>query len=232
MQWTIHQVDQQYIDGKLVPTTAHWRCSHSEGAYSGSVYSTASVQGLTDLSIESVLNFLWANGVDKDSAEQACMSQVNQNRASSLILNNSLNVDAPKTAIEELKAKAYECIDKWHQESMLKLTGEPTQVEQTTWDGKVGIAEAIQSNKQLTNLQLAYLTSKAVTPDQYPAYAVAVMSKASAYWALVGIADKVRSDCKNRISVAKTEEEINNATEQNIQECNAALQAAIKSMGG
>lgn len=227
MQWIIHQIDQAYKDGKLVPTTAHWRCEHTENDLSGSLYSTASVDGLTDLSIESVLDFIWANGVDKDSAESACKSQIAANRAASLILNNAVNVPAPSTPIEKLKKDAYECIDKWHQDSMLKLTGEPTQVEQTTWDGKVGIAEAIKSGAPLTSLQLAYLQSKAVTPDQYTAYAVSVMTKASAYWALVGIADKVRSDCKDRIVAATTEEEVNNATEQNIAQCNAALQAVI-----
>jgi hypothetical protein len=76
MQWTIHQIDQQYVNGKLVPTTAHWRCSHTEGEFSGSVYSTASVAGLTDLSLDAVLAHLWSNGVSKDATEAACRQQI------------------------------------------------------------------------------------------------------------------------------------------------------------
>lgn len=76
MQWTIHQIDQTYLDGKLVPTTAHWRCTHTEGEYSGSVYGTASVQGLTDLSLDSVLDHIWKNGVPKEASESNCKRQI------------------------------------------------------------------------------------------------------------------------------------------------------------
>jgi hypothetical protein len=76
MQWTISQIDQQYRDGKLVPTTIHWRVSHTEGEFSGSVYSTASAEGLTDLTLDAVLAHLWASGVNKDSAESACKAQI------------------------------------------------------------------------------------------------------------------------------------------------------------
>lgn len=76
MQWIIHQIDQQYKDGKLIPTTAHWRCSHTEGEFSGSVYSTAPVEGLADLNIDTVLAYLWANGVSKEAAESAVQQQI------------------------------------------------------------------------------------------------------------------------------------------------------------
>ena len=46
MQWIIHQIDQQYTSGKLLPTTIHWRCSHEEDEHSGTVYGTASAAGL------------------------------------------------------------------------------------------------------------------------------------------------------------------------------------------
>lgn len=80
MQWIIHQIDQQYKNGVLVPTTAHWRCTHTEGDFSGSVYSTASVEGLTDLSLNSVLAHLWANGVSKEATEHACKQQAEEAR--------------------------------------------------------------------------------------------------------------------------------------------------------
>ena len=231
MQWIIHQIDQVYREGRLAPTTAHWRCEHTENNLSGSVYGTASVEGLADLSVESALEFIWVNGVNKDLTEDACKSQISANRASSLILNGSIKVTTPSTPIGKLKYEAYECIDKWHQDSMLRLTGEPTQVEQTTWDGKVGIAETILSNTPLTPLQLTYLKTKGIKEDQYTDYANSVMTKAQAYWSLIGIADKVRSDCKNRIGSAATEEEVNKATEQNITQCNAAIEAALKFIG-
>lgn len=76
MQWTISQIDHQYADGKLVPTTAHWRCTHTEGEFSGSVYGTASVAGLTDLNLDAVLAHLWANGISKEATEEACRQQI------------------------------------------------------------------------------------------------------------------------------------------------------------
>ena len=85
MQWTIHQIDQQYENGQLVPTTAHWRCSHTEGEFGGTVYSTASVRGLTDLKLDSVLSHLWANGVDKQATEQACQAQLEHQRTQASI---------------------------------------------------------------------------------------------------------------------------------------------------
>jgi hypothetical protein len=230
MQWIIHQIDQAYKDDHLVPTTAHWRCEHTENGLAGRVYGTTSVDGLTDLSAKSVLDWIWGNGLDRESTERVCKSQIAASRAASLILNAKTAVPTPSTPIDILKHDAYICIDKWHQDSMLKLTGEPTQVEQTTWDGKVGIAESVFSNKLLTALQVTYLKAKGVREDQYLAYATSVMSKAKAYWALIGIADKVRSDCKNRIAAATTEDEVNLATEQNIAQCNMAVEEAIKPM--
>lgn len=231
MQWIIHQIDQVYKDGKLVPTTAHWRCTHSEGEFTGSVYSTASVEGLTDVSLDAVLAHIWAHGVDKVATEAACKSQIASNRASSLILNGAVNVPTLSTPVDKLKAAAYKCIDDWHQDSLLKLTGSPTPTEMATWDGKVSIATAIKTNTPLTQLQTEYLLKKGVTQDQYPAYAEAVMANAKAYWGLAGMADKVRSDCKNRINIATSEDAVNKATETNIAQCQAAFQAALKAIG-
>lgn len=232
MQWIIHQIDQTYKNGQLVPTTAHWRCTHTEGEFTGSVYNTASVEGLTDVSLEAVLDHIWAHGVDKVAAEAACKSQIAANRASSLILNGVVKVPNPSTPVEKLKEVAYKCIDDWHQDSLLKLTGSPTPTEMATWDGKVSIANAIKTNTPLTPLQTEYLLKKGVPPAQYPAYAEAVMANAKAYWGLAGIADKVRSDCRNRINIATSEDEVNKATETNIAQCKAAFQAALEAIRG
>lgn len=61
----------------------HWQCWGSDGEYSGSVYSTCTVPvpgdpftPYADLTQEQVLGWIWANGVDKDSAEAAVAQQI------------------------------------------------------------------------------------------------------------------------------------------------------------
>jgi len=64
--------------------TAHWQCNGVDGDYSGSVYSTCSfpvVQGeafvpYADLTLETVLGWIWANGVDKAATEAAVEQQI------------------------------------------------------------------------------------------------------------------------------------------------------------
>jgi hypothetical protein len=61
----------------------HWTCSGTDGTYNGSVYSTCSVPAPTgtfipyaDLTQDIVLGWIWASGVDKDSAEAAVQTQI------------------------------------------------------------------------------------------------------------------------------------------------------------
>jgi hypothetical protein len=64
--------------------TIGWRCSGTDGDYSGSVYSTVSLPAAdpasfipyADLTQDIVLGWVWANGVDKDSAEAAVAQQI------------------------------------------------------------------------------------------------------------------------------------------------------------
>lgn len=63
--------------------TAGWRCTGTDGDYTASVYSTCSFPapdgGFTpyaDLTQDQVLGWCWANGVDKDSAEAAVQTQI------------------------------------------------------------------------------------------------------------------------------------------------------------
>ncbi|NBW19556.1 MAG: hypothetical protein EBR82_67440, partial [Caulobacteraceae bacterium] len=59
-------------EGKDYVITVHWTCNGTDGTYNASVYSTCSlpvVQGETfipyqDLTLEIVLGWIWANGVD------------------------------------------------------------------------------------------------------------------------------------------------------------------------
>jgi hypothetical protein len=68
-----------------VVLTAGWRCSGVDGLYSGTVYSTCSFpqpeEGGTfipyqDLTQIQVLNWCWANGVNKDATEAAVQAQI------------------------------------------------------------------------------------------------------------------------------------------------------------
>ena len=78
--WNISQLDRQTSDGFV--TTAHWQANATDGNYSASVYSTCSWSDGTatipyaDLTKETVLGWIWANGVDKDAVEAALAAQI------------------------------------------------------------------------------------------------------------------------------------------------------------
>ena len=84
--WNVSQLDclPQSAEGADYVVTAHWQCNGSDGTYSGSVYSTCSfpvVQGesfvpYADLTLDTVLGWIWANGVDKDATEAAVEQQI------------------------------------------------------------------------------------------------------------------------------------------------------------
>jgi len=74
----------QTAEGADYVVTAHWQCTGVDGAYTGQVYSTTSfpvVQGesfvpYADLTLETVLGWIWANGVDKAATEAAVEGQI------------------------------------------------------------------------------------------------------------------------------------------------------------
>jgi hypothetical protein len=78
--WNISQLDRQTSDGFV--TTAHWQANATDGDYSASAYSTCSWSDGTatipyaDLTKETVLGWIWANGVDKDATEAALNDQI------------------------------------------------------------------------------------------------------------------------------------------------------------
>ena len=78
--WNISQLDRQTSDGFV--TTAHWQATATDGDYSASVYSTCSWSEGTatipyaDLTQETVLGWIWANGVDKDAVEASLAAQI------------------------------------------------------------------------------------------------------------------------------------------------------------
>ena len=83
--WTVTQMDcYPQAEGQTdVVFTVHWTCAGTDGTYNGSVYSTCSVPAPTgafipyaDLTQDIVLGWIWANGVDKASAEAAVQTQI------------------------------------------------------------------------------------------------------------------------------------------------------------
>jgi hypothetical protein len=83
--WTVSQLDcyPQYDNQTDVVFVVHWRLTGTDGNHTGTVYSTASVPAPTDsftefadLTQEQVLGWIWSSGVDKDSAEAAVQTQI------------------------------------------------------------------------------------------------------------------------------------------------------------
>ena len=78
--WTISQLDRQTSDGFV--TTAHWQATAVDGEHSASIYATCSWSDGTptvpyaDLTKETVLGWIWANGVDKTATEAALAAQI------------------------------------------------------------------------------------------------------------------------------------------------------------
>ena len=83
--WTVTTMDfYPQAEGQTdVVFTVHWTLVGTQDIYNGSVYSTCGVPAPTgtftpyaDLTQDQVLGWIWANGVDKDSAEAAVQAQI------------------------------------------------------------------------------------------------------------------------------------------------------------
>jgi hypothetical protein len=83
--WTISNLDRQTSDGFVY--CAHWQANATDGDYSASVISTCSWSEGTatiayaDLTKETVLGWIWANGVDKDAVEASLAAQIAEQKA-------------------------------------------------------------------------------------------------------------------------------------------------------
>jgi len=83
IKWSIPNLERHTADGFVY--TAHWRCTASDGDFSASSYGTA---GFTydasspdfvpydQLTEEQVLQWVWADGVDKDATEAALQANI------------------------------------------------------------------------------------------------------------------------------------------------------------
>ena len=78
--WNISQLDRQTSDGFV--TTAHWQATATDGNYSASAYSTCSWQSgaptipYDSVTMQEVLDWCWAGGVDKDAVEASLAAQI------------------------------------------------------------------------------------------------------------------------------------------------------------
>jgi hypothetical protein len=78
--WKITQTDYLVADGFI--TTAHWTATATDETYTASVYSTCSFAAATpaipyaSVTEAEVLNWCWANGVDKTATEASLQSQI------------------------------------------------------------------------------------------------------------------------------------------------------------
>jgi hypothetical protein len=78
--WTISTLERETSNGFV--TTAHWQATAVDGDYTASIYSTCSWASGTptipyaQVTMAEVLNWVWANGVDKASTEAALAANI------------------------------------------------------------------------------------------------------------------------------------------------------------
>ena len=77
--WNINQTDYETANGFI--TTAHWNCTAVDGEYSASVYGTCGFTGTptipyAQVTMAEVLDWCWANGVDKDAIEASLAANI------------------------------------------------------------------------------------------------------------------------------------------------------------
>ena len=78
--WTITQTDYQTATGFI--TTAHWTATQVDEGYTASIWSTCSWQPGTptipyaSVTMQEVLDWCYAAGVDKDATEAALAQQI------------------------------------------------------------------------------------------------------------------------------------------------------------
>ena len=80
VNWTISTLDRNVATGFV--NVAHWQATAVDGEHAASIYSTCSWADGTvntpydQLTQETVLGWVWANGVDKTATEAALAAQI------------------------------------------------------------------------------------------------------------------------------------------------------------
>ena len=78
--WTVTQTNYETANGFIF--TAHWTCNAVDGDYTASIYSTSSwasgtpVIPYASVTMAEVLDWVWANGVDKTATEAALAQNI------------------------------------------------------------------------------------------------------------------------------------------------------------
>ena len=78
--WKITQLDRNTSDGFI--TTAHWTATAVDGNYTSSVYGTCGFATAepnipyANVTEAEVLDWVWANGVDKEATETSLAAQI------------------------------------------------------------------------------------------------------------------------------------------------------------
>jgi len=77
--WNITQTDYETANGFI--TTAHWTATKVDGEYSASVYGTCGFSGTptipyAQVTMQEVLGWCWAGGVDKDLIEESLEANI------------------------------------------------------------------------------------------------------------------------------------------------------------
>ena len=78
--WAVPVTDYLVADGFI--TTAHYTCNAVDGDYTASIYSTSSWASGTptipyaSVTMAEVLDWVWANGVDKQATEDALAANI------------------------------------------------------------------------------------------------------------------------------------------------------------
>jgi len=78
--WNIVQTDYLVADGFI--TTAHWTATAVDGTYTANAYSSCGFAAATpsipyaSVTQQEVLNWCWANGVDKSAVEANLSAQI------------------------------------------------------------------------------------------------------------------------------------------------------------
>jgi hypothetical protein len=85
--WSLPTLERQTADGFVC--VAHWRCTASDGDFHASSYGTAgfsqdpeadSFIEYEDLTEAQVLEWVWADGVDKDATEAALQAKIDADK--------------------------------------------------------------------------------------------------------------------------------------------------------
>lgn len=82
--WNVSETNYETANGFII--TAHWQCTAVDGDYTASTYSTSSWAAGTpsvpyaEVTMAEVLNWIWANGVDKDATEASLAGQIEAQR--------------------------------------------------------------------------------------------------------------------------------------------------------